>query len=71
MNVFEEQILVALAAYNGGPGNTRRWLEAGGDDLDFFVEVITFDQSRVYLQRVYQGYIIYERLYRHVEGGGQ
>jgi len=71
MNVFDDQILVALAAYNGGPGNTRRWLEAGGDDLDFFVEVITVDQSRAYLQRVYQGYVIYERLYRHVEDGEQ
>mgnify|MGYP001818119764 FL=1 len=71
MGVFDDQILVALAAYNGGPGNTRRWLEAGGDDLDFFVEIIAFDQSRVYLQRVYQGYIIYERLYRQVVSGEQ
>jgi soluble lytic murein transglycosylase len=67
MKEFDDQLLVALAAYNGGPGNTRRWLEADGDDLDFFVEVIIFDQSRLYVQKVYQGYIIYERLYRSLD----
>jgi soluble lytic murein transglycosylase len=64
MNRFDDQILIALAAYNGGPGNTLRWLEAASDDLDLFVEVITAAQSRVYLQRVYEQYLIYERLYR-------
>ena len=65
MRRFDDQILVALAAYNGGPGNTLRWLEStGSDDLDLFVEVITSNQSRQYLQRVYEQYLIYERLYR-------
>jgi soluble lytic murein transglycosylase len=64
MNRFDNHILMALAAYNGGPGNTLRWIEAGGDDLDLFVEVITATQSRIYLQRVYEQYITYETLYR-------
>jgi soluble lytic murein transglycosylase len=65
MRRFNDQILVALAAYNGGPGNTLRWLEsAASDDLDLFVEVITATQSRLYLQRVYEQYLIYEKLYR-------
>lgn len=69
MDRFDNQILIALAAYNGGPGNTLRWLEAGGEDLDLFVEVITATQSRLYLQRVYEQYLIYERLYRSTEPG--
>jgi soluble lytic murein transglycosylase len=64
MKRFDNQLLVALAAYNGGPGNTLRWLEGSGQDVDLFVEVITASQSRIYLQRVYEQYIIYEELYR-------
>lgn len=65
MGRFDDQILVSLAAYNGGPGNTLRWLEStASDDLDLFVEVITATQSRLYLQKVYEQYLIYERLYR-------
>jgi soluble lytic murein transglycosylase len=66
MKYFDNQLLVALAAYNGGPGNALRWLEATGEDgdLDLFIEVITANQSRVYLRSIYQQYLVYERLYR-------
>jgi soluble lytic murein transglycosylase len=68
MKRFDRQLLVSLAAYNGGPGNTLRWIEMGGEDFDFFVEIITANQSRVYLQRVYEQYLIYEELYRSDAG---
>jgi soluble lytic murein transglycosylase len=71
MKRFDNQILIALAAYNGGPGNTLRWLEMGGEDLDLFVEVITAAQSRLYLQRVYQHFLIYEELYRATGESGR
>jgi soluble lytic murein transglycosylase len=61
---FDEHILVALTAYNGGPGNALAWLENAGDDFDLFVEAIGAVQSRLYLQGVYQQYLAYERLYR-------
>jgi soluble lytic murein transglycosylase len=67
LQVFDERILVALAAYNGGPGNARRWLDAVAGDLDLFVETITAEESRRFLRRVYEGYAIYERLYRDPE----
>jgi soluble lytic murein transglycosylase len=64
LQVFDDQIPVALAAYNGGPGNTQRWLDAVSGDLDLFVETITAEESRRFLRRVYEGYVIYETLYR-------
>jgi soluble lytic murein transglycosylase len=71
MGRFDDEVLIALAAYNGGPGNALRWLELGGGDLDLFVEVITADQSRHYLQTVYEQYIVYEALYRSAGGKQQ
>jgi soluble lytic murein transglycosylase len=69
MKYFDNQLLVALAAYNGGPGNAMRWLEAAADgDVDLFVEVITANQSRIYLRSIYQQYLAYERLYRPQPG---
>jgi soluble lytic murein transglycosylase len=68
---FGGQILVALAAYNGGPGNALRWSEAAPADLDLFVEVITASQSRLYLQHVYEHYLMYEALYRSSAVAGE
>ncbi|MCX7682748.1 MAG: transglycosylase SLT domain-containing protein, partial [Anaerolineae bacterium] len=45
---FGGRVDVALAAYNGGPSNARRWLDAAGDDPDLFVELITLEESRLY-----------------------
>ncbi|MGD8996599.1 MAG: tetratricopeptide repeat protein [Anaerolineae bacterium] len=60
---FEGRIDAALAGYNGGPGNAQRWLERAGDDLDLFLETITFGETRLYLQRIREHYAVYRALY--------
>lgn len=55
---------MALASYNGGYGNAVRW--AGGDrpiDPDLFLENVTFDETRTYLQSVARNYRFYRALY--------
>ncbi|MGB9754402.1 transglycosylase SLT domain-containing protein [Roseiflexus castenholzii] len=55
----------ALAAYNGGPGNARRW--SGGApiiDPDLFAERIDFSETRNYVKSVIAQYDVYRRLYR-------
>ncbi|HWQ13706.1 MAG TPA: transglycosylase SLT domain-containing protein, partial [Roseiflexaceae bacterium] len=55
----------ALAAYNGGAGNARRW--AGGEhiaDPDLFAERIDFAETRSYVKLVYGAYGAYRGMYQ-------
>jgi len=60
---FDGRIEVALAAYNGGPANARRWLDDAGADPDLFLELITLDEPRLYLQRIKEHLAVYRALY--------
>ena len=50
-----------LAAYNGGPGNLRRWLAAGSatDDPLLFIETIPARETRFFIERVMENYWLY------------
>lgn len=60
---FAGSLPAALAAYNGGPGNAGRWLDAAGGDPDLFVESITFSETRAYVQVVLENYAQYVYAY--------
>jgi soluble lytic murein transglycosylase len=61
---FSDNPSLAIAAYNGGAGNVRRWLaERGSDDFDVFVDRIPFDETRNYLKRVLSSEAAYAYLY--------
>ena len=60
---FDGRIDVALAGYNGGPFNAQRWLERAGDDPDLFRELVTFSETRTYIQRIKEHLAIYQALY--------
>lgn len=60
LDEFDDNPYQALAAYNGGPGNARRW---GAADPDLFVEQITFSETRSYVELVYTHYQAYIRAY--------
>ncbi len=56
---------LALAAYNGGPGNAQRWRDQFGvDDPDLFVELIPLRETQAYVRLVYGFYGAYRQVYR-------
>jgi soluble lytic murein transglycosylase len=63
---FDGNATAALAGYNAGPGRAISWLELSGGDHDLFMNSITIDSTRGYVQRIYGFYTIYRALY----GGG-
>ncbi|TMC58978.1 MAG: tetratricopeptide repeat protein, partial [Chloroflexi bacterium] len=63
-NSFDQDYMMALAGYNGGPGNAAIWK---APDVDIAVENIRFQETRTYVRRIYQHYWYY----RHLYGGEQ
>ncbi len=60
---FKGDMLAALAAYNGGPGNAMNWLKLANGDADLFLEIIRFGETRNYLRGVYEIFSLYRRIY--------
>ncbi len=61
---YQNNTMLALASYNGGPGNVARWLNQYGlTDPDLFVEQIPFAETRGYVKSVFGNYWNYWQLY--------
>ena len=64
---FGASPLLIAAGYNAGPGRPRRWIEEMGDprkgavDLAEWVEMIPFDETRNYVQRVSEAMPMYRQ----------
>jgi soluble lytic murein transglycosylase len=54
---------VALAAYNGGPGNARRWSSGGLEDIALYLDRIDFEETYNYVRRVMENYAHYRAIY--------
>lgn len=60
---FERNAVVALAAYNAGPGRAYDWNALSSGDPDLFMTTITIDSTRHYIQFIYRNYNVYRELY--------
>jgi soluble lytic murein transglycosylase len=62
----EGSLVLAIASYNAGPGNVRKWLTANGDPRDGkvdvldWVEQIPFGETRNYVERVIENMEVYK-----------
>ena len=57
-------IMLALAAYNAGPGNVTKWISEGDikeDGSD--IENIPYKETNMYVRKIVQNYRIYNELY--------
>jgi soluble lytic murein transglycosylase len=60
---FDGHLPLAIAAYNGGPHNVRRWMQesAEGTPLDALLERIPFTQTHRYVRKVLVNYKAYRQ----------
>jgi len=61
---FNNNTNLILAAYNGGRGNVKKWMDTGvwqGDERD--IDKIPFKETRDYVRRVNAVYEVYQKLY--------
>ncbi|MBN1249098.1 MAG: transglycosylase SLT domain-containing protein, partial [Anaerolineae bacterium] len=62
-DLIDGNLYAAMAAYNGGPGNSLRWWQLAGEDPDLFVELIDFSETRRYVRLIREHFGAYEWLY--------
>ncbi len=62
---FDGSIPAALSAYNAGIGATIPWDQLAGGDVDVFVELVRFEQTREYIRLIAENYAIYKSIYTH------
>lgn len=65
LDLYQGDLVLAVAAYNAGSGNVNRWRKAfGGLRPDEFIENIPFPETREYVKKVLANAEIYSRLYK-------
>jgi len=67
LNTWDGNYPLAVASYNAGAGNVRRWINSYGDprgnvDIVSWIEKIPFEETRGYVQRVLENSVVYDRL---------
>ncbi|MBN2308268.1 MAG: transglycosylase SLT domain-containing protein [Candidatus Hydrogenedentes bacterium] len=61
---FDGNVVYALAAYNGGPGNVSKWRRRyRTDDMAAFIDAIPFRETRGFVRNVLGNYAAYRSLY--------
>ena len=72
---YKGSLVLSLAAYNAGPKPVNEWIRDYGDprdpnvDVVNWIECIPYAETRNYVQRVLENFMVYEQ-FLHEEAGG-
>jgi soluble lytic murein transglycosylase len=67
LNNWDGSIPLAVAAYNAGSGNVRKWINRYGDprgqvDMLKWIEAIPYVETKAYVQRVIENSVVYDSM---------
>jgi soluble lytic murein transglycosylase len=68
LDTWDGSVPLAVASYNAGSGNVRKWINAYGDprtgqvDVLKWIEAIPFVETKAYVQRVIENTVVYDSL---------
>ena len=67
LNYWDGNVPLAVASYNAGAGNVRKWVRAYGDprhgtDVIGWIEAIPFSETKGYVQRVIENSVVYDQM---------
>ena len=68
LNMWDGNVPLAVASYNAGYGNVRKWVSRYGDpryrgkDVLQWIEQIPYTETRAYVQRVIENSVVYDRM---------
>jgi len=65
LNMWDGNVPLAVASYNAGYGNVRKWVNAYGDprgnvDVLKWIEAIPYVETKAYVQRVIENSVVYD-----------
>lgn len=67
MDYYNNNIVLTVAAYNGGPKAVNSWLaRCQNCDTDEFIESITFRETRRYVKKVVKHFARHKRIYNNL-----
>ena len=67
LNTWDGNVPLAVASYNAGAGNVRKWVRTYGDprgqvDVLKWIEAIPYTETKGYVQRVIENSVVYDSM---------
>jgi soluble lytic murein transglycosylase len=67
LNMWNGNVPLAVASYNAGYGNVRKWVNRYGDprgnvDVLKWIEAIPYVETKAYVQRVIENSVVYDSM---------